>query len=184
MIALDKKEIRKKLLKKRNNLSITEALDKSSVIINNLKSLKEYQTANTIAIYVSYNNEVDTIEFIKENISIKRICVPKIINKEMNFYLINSFDELKPGYFNILEPITNHLISKNEIDLMIIPVVGYDKNFNRLGYGGGFYDRYLKGYKGSKIGIAYSFQRVEKIDTEKFDVPLDKVISENKDCLI
>ena len=78
----------------------------------------------------------------------------------------------------ILEPDNHHFISKDQIDLMIVPIVAYDCFNNRLGYGGGYYDRYLSDYKGKIIGLAFSFQKVPLLPVEPFDLPISTIIDE------
>ena len=78
------------------------------------------------------------------------------------------------------EILYNRLINKNKIDLLIVPIVAYDKNHNRLGYGGGYYDRYLKDYCGNVIGLAFNFQQVENLPVENFDLPIKIIIDEKK----
>ena len=96
----------------------------------------------------------------------------------MNFYTINSLKELKKGNYGILEPDNDKLVNKKDIDLLIVPIVSYDKDHNRLGYGGGYYDRYLKDYEGKVIGLAFTFQQVEKLPVERFDLPIKTIIDE------
>ena len=96
----------------------------------------------------------------------------------MNFYMINSLKELKKGNYGILEPDNDKLVNKKDIDLLIVPIVSYDKDHNRLGYGGGYYDRYLKDYEGKVIGLAFTFQQVEKLPVERFDLPIKTIIDE------
>ena len=91
----------------------------------------------------------------------------------------NSLDELKKSSFGILEPSNqSKIINKENIDLLIVPMVAFDSNHNRLGYGGGYYDRYLKNYAGKVIGLAFSFQQTEALPVESFDIPIKTIIDE------
>lgn len=175
---MDKSSLRKQMIKARLDLDSVNYTAKSNFIISKLKQHPDFIKAKTIGIYVSFRNEVNTISLIKEILSNKNICVPKIEDKEMNFYQIKSFDELKPNYMKILEPDSHHFISKDQIDLMIVPIVAYDCFNNRLGYGGGYYDRYLSDYKGKIIGLAFSFQKVPLLPVEPFDLPISTIIDE------
>lgn len=175
---MDKSELRKKMIQARLDLSSEEYTVKSNLIISKLKNHSDFINAKTIGIYVSFKNEVNTTALIEEMVKVKKICVPKTGNNEMNFYLIDSLEELKLGNYGILEPHNNRLINKNKIDLLIVPIVSYDKNHNRLGYGGGYYDRYLKDYCGNVIGLAFNFQQVEKLSVEKHDLPIKTIIDE------
>ncbi|MEG0276290.1 MAG: 5-formyltetrahydrofolate cyclo-ligase, partial [Coprobacillus sp.] len=131
-------------------------------------------------IYVSLPNEIDTHNLITETLKTKRVCVPKIENNLMNFYEIHSLDELQPGYFDVLEPITNILILPQDIGLMITPLLAYDKRLYRVGYGKGFYDKYFSsGFNGYKLGLAFSFQYIDQIRIDQYDCCLDEIIIED-----
>ena len=93
-------------------------------------------------------------------------------DSDIEFFFPNSFER---GQFNILEPI-GRKASKDEIDLIIVPLLFFDKYNNRMGYGRGYYDRYLKDYKGITVGVGYYFQEVEEIDTKPTDVKLNYII--------
>ena len=176
---MDKIELRKQMIKKRLDLSSEDHTAKSNLIISKLKQHPDFINAKTIGIYVSFKNEVDTISLIKEIVNKKNVCVPKTNNHLMNFYLINSLDELKKSSFGILEPSNqSKIINKENIDLLIVPMVAFDSNHNRLGYGGGYYDRYLKNYAGRVIGLAFSFQQTEALPVESFDIPIKTIIDE------
>lgn len=175
---MDKTTLRNKMIQKRLDLSSEEHTAKSNLIISKLKRHLDFINAKTVGIYVSFKNEVDTIALIQEIIKIKKIAVPKTNHHEMSFYQIDSLEELKLGTYGILEPHNNRLINKNKIDLLIVPIVAYDKKNNRLGYGGGFYDRYLKDYHGSVIGLAFSFQQVKSLPVESYDLPIKIIIDE------
>ena len=176
---MDKIELRKQMINKRLDLSREDYATKSNLIISKLKQHPDFINAKTIGVYVSFKNEVDTISLIKEIVNEKSICVPKTDGNLMNFYLINSLDELKKGNFGILEPLNQgKIINKENIDLLIVPIVAFDSNHNRLGYGGGYYDRYLKNYFGKVIGLAFSFQQIEILPVESFDIPIKTIIDE------
>ena len=95
----------------------------------------------------------------------------------LNFVTIEDLAQLKKGMLNIYEPV-GEVIAKNMIDVMIVPMVAYDKNRHRLGHGKGYYDRYLADYQGLKIGLAYKYQEVENIPWEKHDIKMDIIINE------
>lgn len=97
----------------------------------------------------------------------------------MEFYVIHSLDDLKAGAFHILEPMTKEKISPSQIDLMIVPMLGFDITLHRVGYGRGYYDRYFsRGFKGYKLGLAFSFQQVDFITSDSYDIALDEVLTE------
>ena len=97
----------------------------------------------------------------------------------MEFYYIHSLNDLKEGTFHVLEPTTNQIANIQDIDLMIVPMLAFDNQNYRVGYGKGFYDKYFaKGYLGYKLGLAFSYQKVDKIDINEYDLPLDEILCE------
>lgn len=176
---MDKTSIRQQMKQARLDLSRKEYLDMSNLIISKIKKHSYYKQATTIGIYVSFNQEVHTIPFIEEMFIDKKVCIPKIEDHQMQFHQIESLKNIKRNSYGILEPENENTISKEQIDLLIVPIVAFDKKYQRIGYGGGYYDRYLANFKGKTIGIAFSFQEIEEIVPEKYDCPLDIVIHEN-----
>lgn len=176
---MDKQSIRKQMKQARLDLSSKDYQDKSNLIITALKKHVFYKSANTIGIYVSCKQEVDTIHCIQDMLKDKRVCIPKIANKQMEFYHITSLAHLKKNHFGILEPVNQPLVPKESIDLLIVPMLAFDHYGQRIGYGGGYYDRYLENYHGNTIGLAFSFQEVECVETSKYDMALDVILDEN-----
>ncbi len=132
--------------------------------------------------YVSVNSEVDTRELISYLLkNTKRVAVPFCINDNMLFCEISSLDDLEPGRFNIPTPkICEENIITNFADaLCVVPALSYDVNGNRLGYGGGYYDRFLKKYNVKTLGLAYSDCICQSIPTENSDVKIKTVLTEN-----
>lgn len=173
----NKQEIRELMKKIRKNISNRE--EKETLIFNKLVSTDEFKKANIIAFYISFNDEVDTKKLIDYSLSInKKIVIPKIMNDELEFYYFDGdYTSLIKNKFNILEPdSTAYKIDGNQIELMIIPGLAFDLNNYRLGYGKGYYDRYLKKYHIKNIGLFYKEQCVEKLPIDSFDVPLDYII--------
>ena len=131
--------------------------------------------------YYPYNYEVNIISILEKFENLKYILsLPKISkNSSMNFFVWSTKDPLNINRYGIPEPISNEIIYP---DILLVPLVAYDKNCNRVGYGGGFYDRYIKKTKKIKniltIGLAFSYQKVKKIPIEKNDVKLDFIITE------
>ncbi len=178
---MNKSEIRKKILKKRKeNYFKNLSINKNKF----LKFLKNIKLNNKIiGGYYPYNYEIDILEILKflEKKNYK-ISLPKIKNKnQMNFFEWSFDDPLSINKYGIPEPISKKIIYP---DVLIIPLVAFDNELNRLGYGGGYYDRYLAKYfkkkKIIKIGIAYSFQKLKKIPTNKYDIRLDHIVTEEK----
>lgn len=179
-----KSELRKIMKAKRNELSLKEKEEYDKVVFEKVISNPIYLNAEVIFIFVSYENEVNTHEIISHAISSgKVVCVPKVISKDIGMAAIEikSFNELAPGSMGILEPSTNEelIINPEKIDMIILPGLAFDKFGGRLGYGGGFYDRYLSKVRedSKKIAIGYDFQIVDKVPTEELDKPIDYVIT-------
>ena len=176
---MKKSEIRNKIIKlRKENYSKDLRIDFRS-IIKILKKRK--QKKKIIGGYYPYNHEVNVMplleKFEKSNYI---ISLPKIgKNSNMNFFVWSTNDPLNINEYGIPEPITNRMIFP---DVLLVPLVAYDKNFNRVGYGGGFYDRYIKRTKKIKniltIGLAFSYQKVKKIPIEKNDIKIDFIITE------
>ena len=178
---MNKSEIRKKILKKRKeNYS-------KDLSINQNKFLKFFENNKLnnkiIGGYYPYNYEMDILKILKVLEKKKyKISLPKIRKKnQMNFFEWSYDEPLSISKYGIPEPISKKIIYP---DVLMVPLVAFDDELNRLGYGGGYYDRYLaklfKKKKIIKIGIAYSFQKLQKIPTNKYDIRLDYIITEEK----
>ena len=158
---------------------INSKLDKENIIREKILNHEKVRKSSNILIYVSKKDEVDTIEIIKSlwN-SNKNVYVPKVEGEIINFYQINSLKDLKLGKFQVLEPITNIKYKNNLNGCIIVPGLLFDKDNNRLGYGKGYYDKFLSKNNIYKIGICFSTFIVDKINTNKFDIKMDEVITE------
>ena len=176
-----KNQLKESILEKRNSLSEEEILVKSSQIKNNLFNLSQYKKSKTIMFFVSFKNEVDTHEMVKEALRNKTIVVPKVAHHEIEPSVIIDFDNLITGKFGVLEPIETMNIANKNIDLILVPGIVFDENGHRIGYGSGFYDKFLaKVPKAIKIGLAFDFQVVDKIPREMHDVLVDMIVTEKR----
>ena len=169
------------MLEKRNSLPKHEITEKSTLIKNNLFKLKYYKNSKTIMFFVSFNSEVDTHDMVRESLKNKTIIIPKVEHHEIQPSVILDFDNLIPGKFGILEPIEAMNIAYKNIDLVLVPGIVFDREGHRIGYGFGYYDKFLKKVpKAVKIGLAFDFQVVDRIPVETHDVPVDIIITEKK----
>ncbi|MCT4544062.1 MAG: 5-formyltetrahydrofolate cyclo-ligase [Vallitalea sp.] len=178
-----KTTLRKKYINIRNNMSEIDVFNKSINIYNKLITNKLYINCNEIFIYVSNFNEVDTSSIInKAWDDKKRVAVPKVCNNLIKFYYINSMQDLKKGKFNILEPTTLIEGIPTDNSLFIMPGIVFDKNRNRIGFGGGYYDKYLFSYPNifKKVAICYDYQLIDKIPTDIHDVRPDYIFTESQ----
>ena len=179
-----KRQLRKKLLEKRNALSEEEVIKKSKFIIRKLLHLKEFKEAKTALLYVSKENEADTTKLIKKLLkeNKKTIIVPRVKKgkNELELHKISSFNDLATGHYSVLEPIKSSLVSADKIELVIVPGIAFDKKGNRLGYGNGYYDVLLKKVLSTTIALAYDFQVINHVPSDKLDVPLDIIITDKQ----
>lgn len=185
-----KKRLRKETLAKRKALAEETPLlfeEFSSKIIETLELTDEYKKARTIMVFVSFEDEVMTHQFIKDALADgKNIYVPHILKEEKLMVPAQIFDfdqDLKPGYYGILSPIEGQEILKDpaDIDLVVTPGVLFDKRGYRVGYGAGFYDRFFAKMNPAvpKIGLGFSLQQTEEVPTDEFDIPIHALITEN-----
>ncbi len=162
------------MIEKRLNYTDREKAD--NLIFSSLQNrLKEFKN---IASYYSFNGEADTVKinnWILENN--KKLYLPKIVNGEIKFIEVNSLNETAIGTFNVMEPASNNYADTNDIECMIIPMLAFNDDLYRLGYGKGYYDRVLKNYHGYRLGIAYILQRNNGIIVEEHDERLDEVVA-------
>ena len=174
-----KKELRQEFTYLRDNLD--NRYEKSLIIKRRIMNLEVYKKSIDIALYYSMRSEVDTKELIKESLLLgKRIYLPKIINdKKMKFILINENTEYQKNSFGVMEPISGEVGSN--FDLMVIPGLAFDKDNNRLGYGRGYYDNYLKNIDTYKIGICFQEQLTTSLPVEKNDIKMNLIITDEVD---
>ncbi|MFB0526372.1 MAG: 5-formyltetrahydrofolate cyclo-ligase [bacterium] len=193
-----KRKLRQKFLKKRDNLSRDEIKSKSDKIENRLFALPEFQRAKIIMFYVSFRSEVETEKMIRNALKLeKKIAVPvvhgqKIVASEIK----NLEEELSKGSFGIREPKREfrRRVNQKEVDLIVVPGVVFDKRGGRLGYGRGYYDRFLKSksitvtmdrsHQCALIGLAFDLQIAREIPLGEKDVKVDKIVTESRiiDC--
>jgi 5-formyltetrahydrofolate cyclo-ligase len=181
-------EIRHMMKNKRNGLTKKIVESKSMEIFNRLINLDMFEMSNEIMCYVDFKNEVETRKLIEYCLKIgKKIAVPKTDNDGtvvMKAFYVYDLRGLVKGKLGILEPEFNvdNYCQPDIFDMVIAPALALDTEKNRLGYGAGFYDRYLKDVRSDcvKLGLVYDFQIVDKIDTKDHDVKMDFIISENR----
>lgn len=181
----DKKLIRSSIRKLRDSMPEDERSVKSQRITDSVTGTPEYKAARDVLIYVSTGSEADTTELIKKCFEDKKnVYVPKVYGKEMRFISIGSLDELTPGYYGIMEPVSDEPVwEKGSRDtyndsLCIMPGLAFDRKFNRIGYGGGFYDKFLEKAQVYKMAVCYDCQIVECIDAQDTDIKPDMIVTD------
>jgi 5-formyltetrahydrofolate cyclo-ligase len=178
---VDKSNIRNKILKIRRN-NVNKNLKINSDKFFSFLKINKFNLKNLGGYYPS-NFEIDDLEILrlleKKNIKISLPIIKK--NKQMNFFKWSNDDPLKINKYGIPEPI---LLNMTYPDILLVPLVGFDNGLNRLGYGGGFYDRYIekieKIKKVIKIGLAFSYQKLKRVPTNQHDKKLDFIITEKE----
>lgn len=183
---MDKKTIRKNILTKRDLLDTSEIEAFSSNIAKTLIESNEYKNAKNIFIFVSFGSEVDTNSIILDAFKEKKsVSIPFTYNnpRRMIASKISSLNELIEGKYGIFTVDEKNLIEvpKEKIDLVVVPSVAFDRYGYRVGYGGGYYDRFLEDIPNViKIGIAFDLQIVDEVPKENFDISVDKIITEKE----
>ena len=175
---MNKSQIRKKILKIRKQKKIKKFIFNFDLILDILK--KKKVSGRILGGYYPYNYEIDILQILGKFEQKKFIItLPKIKkNSQMDFFQWSKNDPLSINKFGIPEPISKVV---KYPDVLLVPLLAFDKNFNRIGYGGGFYDRYIKKIRKRKkvltIGFAYSFQKFKKVPTNNYDIKLDFIIT-------
>lgn len=178
---MDKKTLRKELTYIRDHIDQTTFQSAPGMCMNLLREMEEYKKSDTVYIFLSFRSELNTIAMIEEIMSDgKTIAVPRVNGKNMAFYEIKSLDDCESGAWGILEPKTScPLIT--EAGIMLLPGLGFDVEGGRIGYGGGFYDRYLEEREDLvKIGLCYHAQMTESVIRQEHDILMDYVLTEKK----
>lgn len=177
-----KKKLRKTIKAKLSELSLPQYEDQSYMVAQQLFQNDEWMEASTVAITVSKAPEVDTFQIIRKGWEQgKRMVVPKCEPKtrRLDFRELKRFSELESVFYGLLEPIVSetNTVSAGEIDLVVVPGLAFNKDGYRLGFGGGYYDRFLANYHGKTISLAFKDQIVSDIPIESHDIPVRKIIT-------
>lgn len=183
-----KQTLRKELLQARGVLPVWEVKRYSQLITERVLSLTEFQRASTIMLYLDFKNEVQTSEIIQQGLAKgKKMVVPITDTKNVRLIpseLKNYPDDLVQGTWGILEPKPEYVrpIDPQEIDLVLVPGVGFDRQGNRLGYGGGYYDRFIPSLrpKVKLVALAFELQVRTQVYPESHDQVMDYIVTENE----
>ena len=182
---VDKKVIRKEILTLREQLTLEERCRGAMLLTERICGHQWFYLADTILGFVSYGSEIDTTGILQEALNKdKKVYVPKVVGEDMEFYRIRSLEELTKGYKGILEPLGNTEIyqyQSGQTDklLMLMPGAVFDLQRNRIGYGKGFYDRYLSEREELQlrtIAVGYKCQMVETLPANDWDIKPYQVI--------
>ncbi len=175
MIPLVKIELRQTLLAKRH--LIENRVSKDALIADQaFEVLKPFQH---IGIYLSRPDEIDTLKLIKRLLKAKKaVYSSRFDQQHLTFYPLNSLAELELGPLHIYWPPKTVAIKKEQLEVMIVPLIAFDQQNHRLGYGKGYYDKYLADFKGLKVGLGYAALKQDVLPAEGHDIALDLIITE------
>lgn len=183
-----KNNLRKNMLHKRRNMNTQNINSFSNKIMSTIMGLPQFKNSKNIMLYISFNNEVDTHPLATWCLANgKTVIAPYCLQNQRKiipFEINNLTNDLTKSTFGVMEP--KHNILKQaimcDIDLIIVPGVIFDIHGNRIGFGAGYYDRFLsnKTKTTTIIGIAYDYQIIDSVPTDKYDIPMDFIITEKR----
>lgn len=175
---MDKQALRKEIRDKKRAMTEAEIVAASQRLAELFVASEAYRQAKTIYGYLPYNQEVRTVPMLEQALADgKRVAVPKCYGDEMRFIYLEDLSQVEKGYCGIPEPIADEPIAEDETALVLMPGLAFDPQGHRMGYGGGFYDKFLeKEPNHPTIALCYEFQMLEHLETEAHDIPVDTVL--------
>ena len=175
---MDKQALRKMIREKKRAMTEAQIEEASARLAQMLYGSPLYRQATTIYGYLPYNQEVRTVPMLERALTEgKRVAVPKVYGDEMRFLYIDDLSRVEKGYAGIPEPIDDEPIAEDPTALVLMPGLAFDKTGRRIGYGGGFYDKFLSAEPDHPtLALCYGFQMLDELPTEEFDVPVDCVL--------
>lgn len=175
---MDKQALRKEIREKKRAMTEAEIVSKSEKLGELFLASQAYQQAKTIYGYLPYNQEVRTVAMLQRALEDgKRVAVPKCYGDEMRFIYLDDLSKVEKGYCGIPEPVEDGPVASDPTALVLMPGLAFTKEGLRMGYGGGFYDKFLASEPGHPtLALCYDFQMVDYIPTEDYDVPVDTVL--------
>lgn len=175
---MNKKELRRHIREQKRAMTPELIAEKSARLGELFAASPLYQKATAIYGYMPYNQEVRTIPMLQQAIADgKRVAVPKCFGDEMRFIWMEDLTQVEKGYAGIPEPIADGPVADDEKALVLMPGLAFDPEGRRIGYGGGFYDRFLSQEPNHPtLALCYDFQMMDRLETEEFDIPVDCVL--------
>ena len=174
---MNKTELRRMIREKKRAMTPAEIDEKSERLGELLRVSEAYQNAKSIYGYLPYNQEVRTTPMLRQaQLDGKRVAVPKCYGDEMRFIWLDDLSRVEKGYANIPEPIDDGPIADDPTALVLMPGLAFDPQGHRIGYGGGFYDKFLAKEMHPTLALCYDFQMLDHLETEQFDIPVDTVL--------
>lgn len=177
-VVVEKSRIREEIKRLKFKMTLEQKTAEAEAVFRKIESMPEFQRAQTVLMYWSMPDEMPTHDFIKKWSSSKTILLPVVKGDRMTVRKFTSEEDLKSGKWKTMEPTVPHRSSV--ADLVIVPGIAFDLNRNRLGRGGGYYDRYFKHKEIHKWGIGFNFQLFDTIPSASFDIHMDKIITPDR----
>lgn len=175
---MNKQELRRTIRERKRAMTEEEIVERSNALAEKFYNSPAYQAASTIYGYLPYNQEVRTVPMLQRALDEgKRVAVPKVYGEEMRFIYLEDLTQVSKGYAGIPEPIADAPVADDKRALVLMPGLAFDPQGHRIGYGGGFYDKFLaKEPHHPTLALCYEFQMQAHLDTEEFDIPVDTVL--------
>ena len=175
---MNKQELRRAIRERKRAMTEEEIVERSNALAEKFYHTPAYQAASTIYGYLPYNQEVRTVPMLQRALDDgKRVAVPKVYGDEMRFIYLEDLTQVAKGYAGIPEPIADAPVAEDKQALVLMPGLAFDPQGHRIGYGGGFYDKFLaKEPHHPTLALCYEFQMQAHLDTEEFDIPVDTVL--------
>ena len=175
---MDKKELRSMIRARKRAMTEAEICQRSEALGKLFAASPLYQAAKTIYGYLPYNQEVRTVAMLEQAIRDgKKVAVPKVYGEEMRFIYIEDMTQVEKGYAGIPEPVADEPVAEDVTALVLMPGLAFDPEGHRIGYGGGFYDRFLEQEPDHPtLALCYEFQMLPHLETEEHDIPVDCVL--------
>ena len=175
---MNKQELRRTIRERKRAMTEEEIVERSNALAEKFYHTPAYQAAATIYGYLPYNQEVRTVPMLQRALDDgKRVAVPKVYGEEMRFIYLEDLTQVSKGYAGIPEPIADAPVAEDQRALVLMPGLAFDPQGHRIGYGGGFYDRFLaQEPHHPTLALCYEFQMQAHLDTEEFDIPVDTVL--------
>lgn len=175
---MNKQELRRAIRERKRAMTEAEIQSRSEILAEKFAASDAYKAAKTIYGYLPYNQEVRTVPMLQRALDEgKRVAVPKVYGDDMKFIYLDDLTQVAKGYAGIPEPIADAPVAQDETALVLMPGLAFDRQGHRIGYGGGFYDKFLaREPHHPTLALCYDFQVQEALQTEEFDIPVDTVI--------
>lgn len=175
---MDKKELRRTIRERKRAMTEEEIVSRSEKLGQLFAQSEAYKAAKTIYGYLPYNQEVRTVPMLEQALRDgKRVAVPKVYGDEMKFLYLDDLSQVEKGYAGIPEPIADDPLADDDTALVLMPGLAFDPAGHRIGYGGGFYDKFLAAEPNHPtLALCYEFQMLPELHTEEHDIPVDTVL--------